>query len=64
MKFVGTILYIEFKELVSTGVSGLTIRTAKAKKRASWYFIQDPDDSRKVLIEYEKLKPKYKELLL
>ncbi|MCK4826576.1 hypothetical protein KA005_63120, partial [bacterium] len=33
-------------------------------KRASWSFLQDPDDNRKVLIEYDKLKPKYKELVI
>jgi len=64
MKFIDNTLYIEFKELVSVGISGAAIRKAKNRNSSSWSFLQDPDDHRKVLIEYEKLKSKYKKLVI
>lgn len=63
MKFVNSILYIEFQELVSAGVSENTLKRANVRESNSWTFIDDPDDKRKVLIEYEAMKPQYKELV-
>lgn len=60
MKLIDTILYLEFPELVNCGVSENTIWTAKKRKSPSWCFIDDPEDKRKVLIQYEKLKEDYK----
>lgn len=63
MKFVDTILYIEFQELVNVGVSESAISKAKLRGCQSWTFIDDPDDHRRVLVEYESMKPQYKELV-
>lgn len=63
MKILNDILYIEYPELVEAGISENTIKHAKLQNSKSWCFIQDPDDNRKVLIEYEKLKVNYKELI-
>lgn len=63
MRLINNILYIGYTELVKCGVSELTIRSAKSKKVKSWVFIEDPDDNRRVLVEYEKLGNSYKALL-
>ena len=64
MKYVGTYLYVEFKELVLAGVKEETVKLAKHRGSAAWSFIDDPEDQRKVLIEYEALKPQYKKLVI
>lgn len=61
MKIINDILYLEFSEMVESGVSDDTIR--KAKFRNSWSFINDPADKRKVLIEYEALRVNYKKAI-
>lgn len=63
MKLIDNILYIEFAEMVDCGVSMNTLLQAKKRKSPSWSFIEDPQDKRKVLIEFEKLKDEYKKKL-
>src|SRR5690242_15929994 len=60
MKLIENILYLEFAEMAECGVSENYLRKAKSTKTKCWSFIDDPDDKRKVLIEYEKLKEDYK----
>lgn len=60
MKFVGNILYLEFAEMVTAGVSKQTLWLAKHRNSSGWNFINDPADKRKVLIQYETLKDIYK----
>lgn len=60
MKLIDNILYLEFAEMVECGVSENTLFKAKQRNSPSWSIINDPDDKRKVLIEYEKLKDDYK----
>lgn len=64
MKILNGILYLEFKDLTSVGVSEKYIRRAKSGNVLCWNFIKDIDDARCVLIEYETLKPKYKQLII
>ncbi|MEN9448942.1 MAG: hypothetical protein RJA25_2232 [Bacteroidota bacterium] len=64
MKLINNILYLEFAELVSCGVSDLYIKKAKSIGTSCWTFLNDPEDKRKVLIKYEDLKPKYKNMVL
>lgn len=64
MKVVNDILYLDFQELVDLGISESTLNKAKLRKSPSWNFINDPDDKRKVLIQFETLKPNYKELVI
>lgn len=64
MKFVDNILYIEFQEAVDAGVSIGTIKSAQFRANASWNFIDDPVDNRKILIQYDTLKPKYQALIV
>lgn len=59
MRIIENILYLEFSELVESGIPENTIKSAR--QRNSWHFIQHPDDRRKVLIGYEKLKEEYKQ---
>ncbi len=60
MKLIDNRLFIEFQEMVDSGISGNTIRNAKLRKAASWSFMDDPADKRRVLIEFECLKDEYK----
>lgn len=64
MKFVNGILYIEFQELVSVGVNEGSLKNAKLKGTLSWTFIEDPEDRRRVLVEYEAMKQQYKDLVI
>lgn len=64
MKVVDNILYLEFQELAELGVPKTTITDAKTRKSPSWNFINDPEDKRKVLIQFETLKDNYKEMVI
>lgn len=57
------VLYLEFREMVDCGISSNTIRCAKRDGTECWNFIDDPADKRKVLVHYESLKDKYKQLV-
>ena len=63
MKYIESILYIDFADMVAAGIPEVTIRVAKQRGSQGWNFIDDPADRRKVLIEYEPLKDQYKESL-
>lgn len=60
MKFVDTTLYLELSELTDCGISQNTIMTASSRKSAAWEIISHPDDGRKILIGFEKLRDDYK----
>lgn len=60
MKLIENILYLEFAEMVDCGVSENYLRKAKSTKTKCWTFIDDPEDKRKVLVEFEGLKDVYK----
>jgi len=61
MKTVNDILYIEWSELVLSGIPEGTLKSARARESGKWVFINDPDDNRKVLVEFEKLGASFKE---
>lgn len=61
MKSIDNILFIEWREAIECQIPKGTLDTAKNRKSNSWHFMDDPDDRRKVLIGYEKLKDEYKE---
>jgi predicted transcriptional regulator len=61
MKIIDNRLYIEFTEMVECGVSSNYISKAKSDGVKCWKFIEDPEDRRKVLIDYEDLRDQYKE---
>lgn len=63
MKIINDILYIEFQEMVESGVSDNTLKSAKLHGSACWKFIKDPSNAKKVLIEYAKLKPVYQKMV-
>ncbi len=63
MKLINTKLFIEFTEMVNLGVSDGYLKKAKSVGSASWEFIKDPADNRRVLIGYEALGDKYKKLV-
>lgn len=63
MKIIDSILYIQWNELVATGVSNNTLRSAKLRNANGWCFIDDPADKRRVLVQYDLLRPEYKDLI-
>lgn len=63
MRLLKGILYLEFGEMVECGVSENTLKDAKRKEANCWTFIKDPNDARKVLIDYEQLKDNYKRMV-
>jgi hypothetical protein len=63
MKYLNNTLYIEFKEFIGAGIPLGTVKAALSRNATGWLWILDPDDSRKVLIEYASLKPQYKEAI-
>ena len=64
MKIVDHSLYLELPELTDCGISTNTIWKASERKSASWDIITHPDDGRKILIGYEKLRQDYKEKVI
>jgi hypothetical protein len=54
---------MEFSEMVDCGVSEGYLRKAKSTGTKCWEFMDDPADNRKVLIGYDSLKDKYKEMV-
>lgn len=61
MKLLEGNLYLEFSDAIEAGISSNTLKKASERNSPSWNFTGDPQDGRKVLIEYESLKPEYKE---
>jgi hypothetical protein len=56
MKLVDNTIYIEWAEALVAGLSANTLKNAKLRNSPSWGFLDDPDDKRKVLICFDKLK--------
>lgn len=63
MKLLNGKLYIEFSECVECGIEANYMSKAKSIGTKTITFLDDPDDRRKVLIEFESLAPRYKELI-
>lgn len=63
MKIISDNLFIEFGEMVEAGVSENYLKKAKSSGTKCWTFVNDPADNRKVLIEYDALKPNYKKMI-
>jgi hypothetical protein len=61
MKIIDSVLYITFEEAIEAGLSTKNYLTkAKSTGTGSFSFIDDPSDKRKVLIEFESMKPEAK----
>ncbi len=64
MKLIQNILYLTFSDLVQSGIKEDTIKKANLRGSSNgWAFIDDPQDGRKVLVEYEKLSLSNKKLV-
>ena len=65
MKFVNdNILCLEEIDATHAGLSIAAIRKAKQRNSPSWKFHEHPEDKRKILFEYEKLKDEDKRLVV
>lgn len=63
MRYIDNTLYIEFQELVDAGIQQETLKKAKLRNSTSFTFRSAPEDERKVLIEYETMRDRYKALV-
>jgi hypothetical protein len=64
VKLIDSFLYLEFDEAVQAGIgSEGYLRKAKSVGSGSFTFINDPSDKRKVLLQFETLKPQHKALV-
>jgi hypothetical protein len=63
MKFVGNNIALEFEDLLAAGLSYNTLTYAKSQGLNSWKFFKDDSDQRKVLIFWNDLQQKYRELV-
>lgn len=64
MKLIDSTLYLEFNDAVQwLGVTENYLRVAISKGLKCWQTVNDPDDRRKVLIDYAALKAKYRALV-
>lgn len=62
MKLIDGKLYVEISEVVESGITTEKyLWKAKSTGVKSWAFTSDPLDNRKVLIDYEAMKPEYRE---
>jgi hypothetical protein len=58
------VLFLEYADLIAAGVQEGTIKSARATGTWGGVFVKDQDDSRKLLVQYEGLKDKYKQLII
>ncbi|OQP45882.1 hypothetical protein A4H97_32085 [Niastella yeongjuensis] len=72
MKFIDNKLYLGFSEMVNAIANAtgkeqekveLYLRKAKSTGTKCWTFLNDPDDRRRVLVQYEALKEEYKKMV-
>ena len=63
MRLIDNRLYVEFAEMVQCGVSEAYLKKAKSTDTRCWTFMKDPQDGRKVLIDFEEMKPVYREMV-
>lgn len=64
MKLINNTIYIEFADFIASGWKEDTIKKANLRNGPSWMMIPDPNDKRKVLVEFEPLRAKDKERLV
>jgi transposase InsO family protein len=60
MKIVDNILYIEFKDFVAAGWKEDAVKKANLRNGPFWVMIDNPDDRRKPLVQYDTLRPEHK----
>lgn len=63
MKLLQESIYLTFEDAIECGISENTLWKASQRQSNSWQFIVDPTDKRKRLIEFETMKPCYKEMV-
>ncbi len=63
MKLIEGKIYMEHQEMLAAGVPKGTLDYAINKGVSSWKFMPDPSDGRKVLVQYDTLKEKYKTMI-
>ena len=63
MKLIDNILYIEFTDFITASWSPNTIKSANLRNGPYWQMLADPQDKRKVLVQFDTLRPKDKDRL-
>lgn len=63
MKFIDTILYIEFGDFIAAGWKEQAVKMANHRNGPYWQMIDDPADRRKPLVQYDTLRQEHKDKL-
>lgn len=61
---IGDDIFFDLQELEEAGINPETARVGAAKGYAHWKSVKSPLDSRKTLLSFDKMSPKYKEMVL
>ncbi len=62
MKLLNNVIYLELDDAIACGLGNANYITKERSRGAKWArFMDDPDDLRRMLIEYESLRPGKKE---
>ena len=64
MELLDNCLYVEFNEAIESGIKEDTLKKARLRNSPSWQFVNDSRDKRKVLIEYEAMQDRYKDMIV
>lgn len=65
MKFIDNILYLELSDAVTCGLGSENYIKKEKSRGAKWcVFIKDPRDNRRVLIDYESMPDKKKDIVI
>lgn len=61
MKIIGDTLYLDFEELTRAGIKSKTIEMGVYRNSRFWKSVNDPEDRRRVLIEWDAMRQQYKD---
>lgn len=63
MRMVNGTLMLDFPTLIQAGISEHTLRKASHRGSVQWPFVKDDSDQRRLLIAYDKLAEKYRDMV-
>lgn len=63
MVLIGNTVYLHFEDLAECGIKTDTAKKGATKGRSIWQSIKDPADQRRLLIKYETMSQRYKEMV-
>lgn len=64
MQYIGNDIYLPLNDLTDLGISEITVRKGYGRGSDNWQHTKCPSDQRKVLIKYDTLADKYKQMVV